>query len=146
MNKVILIGNVGSTPEIKTLDSGTQIANFSMATTENYIKKDGTKVQDTTWHRVEVWNGIAKVVEKFIQKGDRLCIEGKIIVQEWTAEDGTKRNSVKIRVERLELLGNRREQVEKEAEKEENKEPETKAPKGKKSSVVFESDVKDLPF
>jgi single-strand DNA-binding protein len=146
MNKVILIGNVGSTPEIKTLDGGTQVANFSMATTENYIKKDGTKVQDTTWHRIEVWNGIAKVVEKFIQKGDRLCIEGKIIVQEWTAEDGTKRNSVKIRVERLELLGNRREQVEKEAEKEENKEPETKATKGKKSSVVFESDVKDLPF
>lgn len=113
MNKVILIGNVGGTPEVRTLESSVKVANFSIATTERYTKKDGEKVEQTEWHRLEVWNGLANVVENIIKKGDRLCIEGKIKTQKWEDSEGNPKATVKIRVERIELLGNRREEVEK---------------------------------
>lgn len=150
MNKTILIGNVGGTPEVRTLDSGTKVANFSLATNENYTKKDGTKVEQTEWHRLEVWGNLANVAETIIKKGDRICIEGKIRTEKWEDKEGNPKTSVKIRVERIELLGKRREEVETQAEEE--------APKGNKkkpllgetqeSKAVFEAKTGegDLPF
>ncbi len=156
MNKVILIGNVGSMPEVRTLESGVKVANFSIATTERYTKKDGAggepqKVELTEWHRLEVWNGLAKVAEEIIKKGDRLCIEGKIKTEKWEDGEGNKKTSIKIRVERIELLGNRREQVEKEAEKAQAKSTTKKGKPNeeKKAETSFEAsknDKDDLPF
>jgi single-strand DNA-binding protein len=150
MNKVILIGNVGNDPEIRTLESGVKVANFSLATSEKYLKRspDGgepEKVEVTEWHRLEAWNGLTKVIETIIKKGDRLCIEGKIKSDKWEDSEGKNRITVKIRVERIELLGNRREQVEKQEE------PSTKAnkkssAKAEKPKVVFEANNEDLPF
>jgi single-strand DNA-binding protein len=153
MNKSILIGNVGGTPEVRTLDSGTKVANFSLATNENYTKKDGTKVEQTEWHRLEVWGNLANVAETIIKKGDRICIEGKIRTEKWEDKEGNPKTSVKIRVERIELLGKRREEVEEKAEEEAKQ-----APKGNKkkpllgetqeSKAVFEAKTGegDLPF
>ena len=153
MNKTILIGNVGGMPEVRTLDSGTKVANFSLATNENYTKKDGTKVEQTEWHRLEVWGNLANVAETIIKKGDRICIEGKIRTEKWEDKEGNPKTSVKIRVERIELLGKRREEVEEKAEEEAKQ-----APKGSKkkpllgetqeSKVAFEASKNegDLPF
>lgn len=152
MNKAILIGNVGSTPEVRTLESGAMVASFSLATSESYTDKQGEKIKLTEWHRLEVWNGLAKVAENIIKKGDRLCIEGKIKSEKWEDKEGNTKTAVKIRVERIELLGNRREQVEQEAEKATNTAKETKKGKpseAKKAETSFEApknEKDDLPF
>ena len=152
MNKTILIGNVGGTPEVRTLDSGTKVANFSLATNENYTKKDGTKIEQTEWHRLEVWGNLANVAETIIKKGDRICIEGKIRTEKWEDKEGNPKTSVKIRVERIELLGKRREEVETQAEQEAKQEPKGKKKpllgETKESNVAFEAKTAegDLPF
>lgn len=164
MNKVIgrrsaLIGNVGGTPEVRTLggdhsQNGVKVANFSIATTERYTDKNSNKVEQTEWHRLEVWNGLAKVAETIIKTGDRLCIEGKIKTEKWEDKDGNPKSTVKIRVERIEssgvpLLGNRREQVEQEGEKAQAKETKKGKPseaKKAETSFVATTGEGDLPF
>lgn len=76
VNKVILIGRVGNEPEVKTLDNGTQVANFSLATSEKY-KKDGKKVENTEWHKITIFGNLVSVVEMFVEKGKLLYLEGK---------------------------------------------------------------------
>ncbi len=154
MNKVILIGNVGGTPEVRTLDNGTKVATLSLATNENYTKKDGSKVEQAEWHRLEVWGSLVAIAESYVKTGDRLCIEGKIKTEEWEDKDGNPKSTVKIRVERIEsggvpLLGNRREQVEQEAEKAQAKEAKKGKPneaKKAETSFVATTGEGDLPF
>lgn len=143
MNKVILIGNVGNSPNVKTLDSGASVASFSFATSERYKNQQGEKVELTEWHNLEAWNALVKVCQTIIQKGDRLCIEGRIKTEKWDDGTGINRSRTKIVVQRIELLGKKREQVEKEYPKQEN----ATNKKAKKSKVTFEADPEtDLPF
>ena len=155
MNKSILIGNVGNAPEIRTLDSGAKVANFSIATTEKYKDKQGEEVKLIEWHRLEVWGSLVAITENYVKKGDRICIEGKIRTEKWEDKDGNPKTTVKIRVERIELLGKRREEVEEKAEQEPVGKGTKKgtAPKDQKvakesNQVAFEAskDDKDLPF
>ena len=76
VNKVILVGNLGKDPEVKYLDSGVAVANFSLATTENYKNKEGERVSQTEWHNVVLWRGLAEVAEKFLKKGSNIYIDG----------------------------------------------------------------------
>ena len=78
VNKVILIGNLGKDPEVRYLDSGVAVANFSLATTESYKNKEGDSVSQTEWHNVVLWRGLAEVAEKWLKKGSSVYIEGKI--------------------------------------------------------------------
>lgn len=105
VNKVILIGNLGKEPEVREVN-GSKVAKFSLATTKRgFTPKEGPKVEDkTTWHDVEVWNGLAEVVEKYVGKGDKLYIEGELQANSWEAEDGTKKYRVSIRAFNLEML------------------------------------------
>jgi single-strand DNA-binding protein len=111
VNKVILIGNLGRDPEIRYTQSGEPIANFSLATSENWTDKGGQKQERTEWHRVEVFGKTAQVVRDYCTKGKPVYIEGSIRYEEWTDKDGNKRNTTKIRVSgpgsRLVLLGSR---------------------------------------
>lgn len=111
VNKVILVGNVGKDPEIRYTQSGEPIANFSLATTENWTDKNGQKQEKTEWHRVEVFGKTAQVVRDYVTKGKPLYIEGSISYQEYTDKDGIKRNTTRVRVSgfnsRLVLLGSR---------------------------------------
>jgi single-strand DNA-binding protein len=97
LNKVQLIGNVGNDPEIKNLDSGAVVANFSIATTESWKDKaSGEKKERTEWHRVVVWNeGLCGVIEQFVRKGSRVFVEGELQTEEWE-KDGVKRYSTKV--------------------------------------------------
>ena len=151
INKVILVGHLGKDPEVRHLDGGVTVASFPLATSETY-NKDGKRVEQTEWHRLEVWGNLANVAETIIKKGDRICIEGKIRTEKWEDKEGNARTSVKIKVERIELLGKRREEVEAKAEQEAKQDP-----KGKKkpllgetqeSKAVFEAKTGegDLPF
>jgi single-strand DNA-binding protein len=111
VNKVILIGNVGKDPEIRYMQSGEPIANFSLATNEVWNDKSGQKQERTEWHRVEVFGKTAQVVRDYVTKGKPVYIEGSIRYDEWTDKDGNKRNTTKIRISgpgsRLVLLGSR---------------------------------------
>lgn len=105
VNKVILIGNLGSDPEVRYLETGSAVAKFSIATTEAYNNKNGERVEHTEWHRIELWEGLAKVAEKYLKKGNQVYIEGRIRTDSWTDKEGQPRTGVTIRANSMTLLG-----------------------------------------
>ena len=107
VNKVILVGNLGKDPEVKYLDSGVAVANFSLATTENYKNKEGERVSQTEWHNVVLWRGLAEVAEKFLKKGSNIYIEGKIKTRKWEDKDGNTRYSTEILGDNMTMLGSK---------------------------------------
>lgn len=111
VNKVMLIGNLGKDPEVRYMQSGDPVANFSLATSEQWTDKSGQKQERTEWHRVEVFGKTAQVVRDYCSKGKQVYIEGSIRYDEWTDKEGNKQKMTKIRVSgpnsRLVLLGGR---------------------------------------
>ena len=106
MNKVMLIGNVGADPQVKYLDQVVCVAQVRLATTERgYTLQNGTQVPERTeWHNCIFWRKQAEVVEKYVHKGDRLYVEGKIQSRDWTDRQGIARKSIDIVVDNMELL------------------------------------------
>lgn len=107
LNKVLLIGNLGADPEIRTLPSGDKVANLSLATTESYKNKNGERVEETEWHRVEFWGGLAGVIEQYVKKGDSLYVEGRIRTEKYTDSNNIERYSTKIRATNMQMLTRR---------------------------------------
>ncbi len=112
LNKAILIGNVGSDPEIKTVQSGGKVAQFSLATSRSWNDQSGTKQEKTEWHRCVVWNnskgsGLADVVERYVKKGEKIYVEGEIEYRQWQDKENQTRYTTEIRVRELMLLGGR---------------------------------------
>jgi single-strand DNA-binding protein len=111
VNKAILVGNVGRDPEIRHMQNGDPVANFSLATNEVWTDKSGQRQERTEWHRVEVFGRTAEVVRDYVSKGRQIYLEGTLRYDEWTDRDGNKRNMTKVRVSgpnsRLVLLGGR---------------------------------------
>jgi single-strand DNA-binding protein len=108
-NKVQLIGRLGQDPEIKTLESGKKVAHFNLATNESYRNAEGTKIDETTWHSIVAWNGLAELSSKFLSKGREVCIEGRISYRSYTDKNGVQRNVTEIVASDLVMLsqGNR---------------------------------------
>ena len=98
INKVILIGNLGRDPEIRYSQSGNKIANFSIATSENWKdKQTGERREKTEWHRIVIFNeGLANIVEKYIKKGSKVYIEGALQTRKWTGPDGADKYTTEI--------------------------------------------------
>lgn len=105
VNKVILVGNLGKDPEVKYLDSGVAVANFSLATTENYKNKEGERVSQTEWHSIVLWRGLAEVAEKYLRKGSSVYIEGRIRTRKWEDNDGRTRYNTEIMGDSMTMLG-----------------------------------------
>jgi len=105
INKVILVGNLGKDPEVRHLDNGVAVANFSLATTENYKNKEGERVSQTEWHNIVLWRGLAEVAEKYLKKGANIYIEGKIRTRKWEDKDGVTRYSTEILGDNMTMLG-----------------------------------------
>ena len=110
MNKVMLIGNVGQEPEIRYVDSDVAVARLSLATSERgYTLQNGTQVPDRTdWHTVILWRKLAKIVEEFVHKGDKLYIEGRIRYLSFNDKQGVKRMATEIWAENMEMLSPRK--------------------------------------
>lgn len=106
LNKVQLIGNVGRDPEVRYLDSGVAVATFPLATTDRgYTLANGTQVPERTeWHNIVLWRGLAEVAEKYVRKGDKLYIEGKIRSRSYDDQNGVKRYVVEIFGDNMEML------------------------------------------
>lgn len=109
VNKAILIGNVGRDPEVRYLDTGVAVANFTLATTERgYTAANGTVVPEKTdWHNIVLWRGLAEVAEKYVKKGSKLYIEGKIRTRSYDDASGNKRYVTEIYGDTMELLDKR---------------------------------------
>ena len=106
-NSVKLIGNVGQTPEIKELENGNKVANFSLATNETYYNKQGEKVTQTYWHNLVAWGKTAEIVENYVQKGKQIAIEGKLTNRSYEGQDGQKRYVTEVLVNEIVLLGSK---------------------------------------
>ncbi len=104
-NKVQLIGHVGATPEIKTLDGGKKLARISIATNETYTNANGEKVTETQWHNVIAWGKTAEIAEKLFGKGMEVLIDGKLINRSYTDKDGNKKYITEVQANELLVFG-----------------------------------------
>lgn len=95
-NQVQLIGHLGADPEVKSLNSGTKVARFSLATSDYYKDKEGNKVTDTQWHKIIAWNGSATYTEKYLKKGMEIVVSGKLVYGSYDDKDGNKRYTTEI--------------------------------------------------
>jgi single-strand DNA-binding protein len=105
VNKVILIGNLGKDPEVRHLENGAVVANFPIATSEVYTDRNtGQKVENTDWHDIVVWRGLAEVVEKYLRKGHKVYIEGKLKKRSWQDKEGNTRYTTEVVADELTML------------------------------------------
>ena len=104
-NKVQLIGNLGSTPEVKKLDGGKTIAKFSLATNETYKNQKGEKVEETQWHNIVAWGKTAELMEQLLAKGKEVMVEGKLTSRSYEDKEGNKRYITEVVAQEFLLLG-----------------------------------------
>lgn len=107
VNRVQLIGLLGQDPEMKKFDNGGQIAKFSLATNESYKNDKGEKVTDTQWHNIVARGKTADIVEKYLKKGDKVMIEGKLTTRKWQTKEGETRYITEIVTTELMMLGDK---------------------------------------
>jgi len=111
VNKVILIGNLGKDPEVRHLENGATVANFPIATSETYTDRNtGQRVENTDWHDIVVWRGLAEVVEKYVKKGTKVYVEGKLKKRSWQDKEGNTRYTTEVVADELTILSSRNEQ------------------------------------
>jgi single-strand DNA-binding protein len=105
VNKVILIGNLGKDPEIRRLENGTAVGNFTLATSEIYTDKStGEKKESTDWHDIFVWRNLAEISEKYLKKGYKVYVEGKLKKRSWQDKEGNTRYSTEVIAEEMTIL------------------------------------------
>lgn len=109
INKAILVGNLGKDPEIRSLETGVKVASFSLATNESYKNKEGQRVEQTEWHNIVMWRGLAEVAEKYLKKGSQIYLEGKIRSRTWDDKEGNKRATTEIIADTFTMLGAKKE-------------------------------------
>ncbi len=108
INKVILVGNVGMDPDVRTMESGTKVARLRVATTERIFNRQTNETREhTEWHTVTLWRSLADVADRYLHKGSQIYIEGHLRTREWTDSSNNKRTSTEIEAETLKLLGRR---------------------------------------
>lgn len=146
VNKVILIGNLGKDPEVRHLENGAVVANFSIATSEVYTDKaSGVKKENTDWHDIVVWRGLAEVAEKYLKKGYKVYIEGKLKKRSWQDKDGNTRYTTEIIADEMTILS-RPEGSERPAESQAPYTQTGTPPPPSKIDELLSDDNNDLPF
>ena len=148
VNKVILVGRLGKDPEVRHLESGVAVANFSLATSETYRdRQSGERKEQTEWHNIVLWRGLAEVAESYLKKGDQIYVEGKLRTRSWE-KDGVTRYTTEVVGDNMTMLGSRSS-----GDSSSNQSEEYSAPAATSTSTsqVNESgsgqdDIDDLPF
>lgn len=100
-NRVQLTGNLGATPEVKSLENGNKVARFSVATSEDYLNKKGEKITATHWHQIVAWGKLADMALQSLKKGSEVIIDGKLSSRNYTAKDGSKRYVIEVVAQEL---------------------------------------------
>ncbi|HYH55366.1 MAG TPA: single-stranded DNA-binding protein [Anseongella sp.] len=106
INKVILVGHLGKDPEVRHMEGGVAKASFPLATSEVYTK-DGQRVEQTEWHNIVLWRGLAEIAEKYLHKGKLVYVEGKLRTRSWDDKEGNKRYITEVVAENFTMLGRR---------------------------------------
>lgn len=153
VNKVILIGNLGKDPEVRHLESGVGVANFSIATSETYKDRNsGERVSQTEWHNVVLWRGLADIAEKYLKKGDKIYVEGKLRTRSWQDQQGNNRYTTEVIADNMTMLGKASEKTTNDSmvsSTNQNNEATSSANNSEKLSEDFsspEDENDDLPF
>ena len=108
VNKVILVGNVGIDPEVRTTESGVKVARIRLATTERLFDRQANETKEhTEWHTITLWRGLADVVDRYVRKGTQIYVEGRLRTREWMDKDNNKRYTTEILADTMNLLGRR---------------------------------------
>ncbi len=107
VNKVILVGNLGKDPEVRHLEGGNSVANFTLATNDFYKDKQGNRIERTEWHNVSAWRGLAELAEKYLRKGNQVYVEGKLRTRQYQDKDQQTRYITEIVADEISLLANR---------------------------------------
>lgn len=134
MNRVILVGNLGSKPELKQLQGGSAVANFSVATNKKWTDKDGQIQNKTEWHRIVVWGKVAENCAKYLDKGRMVLVEGELQTRQWE-KDGQKHYTTEINAQNVQFLG---------GSAQGGSRPDTQQGPGGSTSAGFNED--DIPF
>ena len=108
LNKMILIGNVGSDPEMRYTSGGKSVTSFTVASSEKYTKSNGEKVEETVWFTVTCWDKLAETTNEYVSKGMKVCVEGRIKLDEWEGQDGKSRAKIAITATRVVFLSSKR--------------------------------------
>jgi single-strand DNA-binding protein len=105
VNKVILVGRLGRDPEVRYTPSGTAVANFSIATSEQWNNKDGEKQERTEWHKIVAWRRLGEICGEYLHKGSQIYIEGRLQTRDWEDRDGNKRYTTEVIAQNMQMLG-----------------------------------------
>ena len=105
LNKATLIGNLGADPEVRSTNTGTRVATLSVATSRRWTSRSGEQQEKTEWHRVVCWDKLAEIAERYLKRGDRLYVEGRIEYRQWEGQDGQTRYTTEIRASEMIMLG-----------------------------------------
>ena len=144
LNKVMLIGNLGKDPEVRHLENGTAVANFSIATSESYKDRNsGEVISNTDWHNVVVWRGLADVAEKYLKKGDKVYLEGKLRSRSYQDQQGVTKYITEVVVDDMVMLGNKNST---EGVAQNNPGQPSSSPVAKKPDLPLDEEEDDLPF
>ncbi len=147
VNKVILVGNLGADPEVRTLTSGTKVARIRIATSETYKNREGERITNTEWHSVNLWRGLADVAERFLKKGSSVYVEGKLRTRSYDDKEGVTKYVTEIEADQMTMLGGRNDggssdYNSNEAPRQQSESPSTAAPQDASSDNMDD----DLPF
>ncbi len=157
INKVILLGNVGQDPEVRTLETGVKVARVRLATSERIFNRQTNETTEhTEWHTITLWRGLAEVVDKFVRKGSQIYVEGSIRNREWE-KDGVKHYAVEIVADDMKLLGKRADSAQQggyqapqqggyQAPQQGGYQQQYQAPQQPQAPVMPKDDPDDLPF
>lgn len=118
-NRVTLIGNLGQDPETKTTETGKKVTHFTLATDDGYKNSDGQKVNETTWHNIVAWNGLADIAGKYLKKGRQVAVEGRIVYRTYEDKKGATKNITEIVLNDLILLRSGKDQGKDQTDKDE---------------------------
>jgi single-strand DNA-binding protein len=145
INKVILIGNLGSDPEVRFLPSGQPVANFNIATTERWSGKDGNPGEKTEWHRIVVFGKQAENCKEYLRKGRQVYIEGRLQTREWQNKEGQKQRTTEIIAQTVQFLGGPGGGAARDRPPAGDREPETSSPASNDAPGIL-GDEDDIPF
>jgi single-strand DNA-binding protein len=140
LNKALLIGRLGRDPDIRYTTDGTPVANFSLATSESWTDKSGTRQERTEWHNIVAWRRLADLAKRYLSKGKQVYVEGRIQTREWDDRDGNKRRSTEVIASQMVLLGSRSDSSTSPPE------PEQAPPEQAAESGSMEITDDDIPF
>lgn len=146
LNKVQLIGNTGDAPEVKETPNGAKVATFSLATSREWKDSSGEKQKATDWHNVVAWGKLAEILEKYLEKGKKVYVEGRLTTRSWEAEDGTKRYKTEIVAENVILLSSKGSGDRDESYQDDAPEFDSKPKKKPAARQEEEIDIGDIPF